>query len=511
MTQQPQNFPQPWQPQPPQQPATQASTHAPSAAIGRTPQPAPQQQQLPTGYGQAPQSQPSANYGQAPASQPSAGYGQAPQPGAPTYGMPFGQQPAAGATAAPAPAGQQVPQLVMPAQPQLPQVGGYVRPASTRNRKLAGTMALLIIGSILAAIATLFALGNGIVGFLLGVLPCTAMLVAAIACYMWLDRWEPEPYSLLGLGFVWGGGIAVVGLFAFQIFESMLGLVPDEFGFAVVQAPVTEEIVKGSFLFLMAYSLRRRELNSLVDYLVYAGFVGLGFAFVEDLLYFARAETPVMTGMMVVMRLWMGIFAHPLFTSMTAFGLYLGRKKGGAWAWLGPIGGLLVAMAFHALWNGSASLGLFGYFGAYVLVMVPTFAAIVWLAIKSRKAEGATVARQLPRMVTEQLVNPYEAAWLGNLEGRSTRRRQAGILGGGKAAAEAVGRFTDAVTELAFLRDRLDKGQTPKLAAEHDDLVLHVMAERQHAMPALRAIVNAPLATTTATPPPPPASQTQGR
>lgn len=484
---QPENFPQPWQTNQPPQPAPPAG---------------PQQ-------GSAPQQQ----WGAPQPDVPQPGYGFAAQQGAPSYGQPFGQPSAAPAPQAMQQAGgpQQPPQLVMPNNPTMPAVGGYHRGASTRNKKLAGTMALLIIGSICAGLATLFALGNGIAGFAMGVLPCTAMLIAAIACYMWLDRWEPEPYSLLGLGFVWGGGIAIVGLLIFQVGEALAGFMPDELFLSVVQAPVTEEIAKGAFLFLMAYSLRRRELNSLVDYLVYAGFVGLGFAFVEDLLYFARADNVVATGMMVVLRLWMGIFAHPLFTSMTAFGLYLGRTKGGMWSWLGPIGGLLVAMLFHGMWNGSASFGLFGYLGAYALIMVPTFAAIVWLAIRSRKAEGATMARQLPRMVNEQLINPYEAAWLGSLEGRSTRRRQAGILAGGKAAGEAVGRFTDAVTELAFLRDRLDKGQSPKLIVEHDDLVLHVIGERQYAMPALRAIVNAPLATTTATPPPPPAQQTMGR
>ena len=32
-----------------------------------------------------------------------------------------------------------------------------------------------------------------------------------VACYLWLDRYEPEPRSLLATGLVWGGFVATAG------------------------------------------------------------------------------------------------------------------------------------------------------------------------------------------------------------------------------------------------------------------------------------------------------------
>ncbi len=41
----------------------------------------------------------------------------------------------------------------------------------------------------------------------------------------------------------------------------------------------------------MMTGVRRNELNSLTDCLVYAGLVGAGFAWLEDILYIANADS----------------------------------------------------------------------------------------------------------------------------------------------------------------------------------------------------------------------------
>ena len=48
--------------------------------------------------------------------------------------------------------------------------------------------------------------------------------------------------------------------------------------------PVTEEASKGLFLLLLLW-WRRAELDGILDGIVYAGMVGIGFAFVENILY----------------------------------------------------------------------------------------------------------------------------------------------------------------------------------------------------------------------------------
>ena len=59
-----------------------------------------------------------------------------------------------------------------------------------------------------------------------------------------------------------------------------------------VAAPLIEEAAKGLFLLVMMTGRRRNELNSLTDCLVYAGLVGAGFAWLEDILYIANGESP---------------------------------------------------------------------------------------------------------------------------------------------------------------------------------------------------------------------------
>ncbi len=85
-----------------------------------------------------------------------------------------------------------------------------------------------------------------------------------------------------------------------------------------VGAPVIEEAAKGAFLLLMMTGRRRNELNSLTDCLVYAGLVGAGFAWLEDILYIAGGETLGDSLLTAALRLIMGPFAHSLFTTMFA-------------------------------------------------------------------------------------------------------------------------------------------------------------------------------------------------
>ena len=92
---------------------------------------------------------------------------------------------------------------------------------------------------------------------------------------------------------------------------------------SVIQAPIIEEAMKGVFLFFMLTGPRRREMHTLVDHLVYAGFVGFGFAYVENLIYFASSESLQSTLFMTVVRTGFNLFGHSFYTSATAVGIYL--------------------------------------------------------------------------------------------------------------------------------------------------------------------------------------------
>ena len=167
-------------------------------------------------------------------------------------------------------------------------------------------------------------------GAVLGFSLSTVAMALVLLCYLWLDRWEPEPPRLLIMAFLWGASVAVL---ISVIFEEVLHTAVEgpgqEPGFTTmaVVAPVVEEAAKGLFLVLMLTGRRRNELNTLTDCLVYAGFTAVGFAWLENIFYIASGESLGASLATAVVRLVIGPFAHPLFTTMTGIGMYYALKK----------------------------------------------------------------------------------------------------------------------------------------------------------------------------------------
>jgi RsiW-degrading membrane proteinase PrsW (M82 family) len=299
--------------------------------------------------------------------------------------------------------------------------------------------------------------GTGI-GFVLSSIAMTVVVLA----YLWLDRWEPEPPRLLILAFVWGASISVVvSMVIGLLITAALGGIPTDtatFGAVAIKAPLIEEAAKALFLVLMMSGRRRNELNTLTDCLVYAGLTAAGFAWLEDILYIAGGENVGASLLTAAMRLIMAPFAHPLFTTMTGIGVYFALNRCSVVAKIGCILiGYLAAVFMHGLWNGSALLGTETYFLVYALWMAPVFGLAIWLAVASRRREQRIVASKLPGMVAAGVVTPNEATWLGSIRTRKAAIAQAARLGG-KPAAKSVRNFAAQVVELAFVRDRIDRG-----------------------------------------------------
>lgn len=170
-----------------------------------------------------------------------------------------------------------------------------------------------------------------------------------------LDRYDPEPAWALMMVFVWGA-LAGCGLAA--PVNTVVGALAGETVATVVSAPISEEIFKGLALWAM-FSLWRREFDGVIDGIIYATFVALGFAAVENVVYYstARLESHDALTATFILRGMVTPWAHPLFTSMTGIGFGLSRESTrGALRWLGPPLGLFVAILLHGLWNGVAAL-----------------------------------------------------------------------------------------------------------------------------------------------------------
>jgi protease PrsW len=335
-------------------------------------------------------------------------------------------------------------------------------PIQKKVRKVGAPLGVLILlgtiaGLIIIALTAFNPVGTGI-GFVLSSIAMTVVVLA----YLWLDRWEPEPPRLLILAFLWGASVSVIIASIIQLVaEAVINPGNTETVSPitiVLGAPLTEEAAKGLFLLLMMTGARRRELNSLTDCLVYAGLVGAGFAWLEDILYIGGGETVGDSLLTAAMRLIMAPFAHSLFTTFFGIGVWFALQRRNALAKAGFILlGYIGAVIMHGLWNGSSLLGIGAYFGVYLLWMVPIFGLVIWLGVASRRKEQRITAEKLPGMVAAGLLTPSEATWLGSIRHRKAAVAQA-ARAGGKPAAKSVKTFAHQVVELAFVRDRIDRG-----------------------------------------------------
>jgi protease PrsW len=345
----------------------------------------------------------------------------------------------------------------------VPHTPQHIVPAFPRKvRKVGVPLAVLIVCGTVAGLIVIGLTAVNPVGTAIGFALSSVAMIGVLFAYLWLDRWEPEPPRLLVFAFLWGASVAVVLASVIQIFfEALINPAATETVSAfsvVVSAPLTEEAAKGLFLLLMMTGRRRNELNSLTDCLVYAGLVGAGFAWLEDILYIGGGETLGESLATAALRLIMAPFAHSLFTTMFGIGVYFALQHRNVGAKVSYILlGYAGAVFMHALWNGSSLLSFGAYLLIYVFWMVPIFALAIVLGVQSRRREQRIVADKLPGMVAAGLVTPNEATWLGSIRNRKGAIGQAARFGG-KPAAKTVRNFAAQVVELAFVRDRIDRG-----------------------------------------------------
>ena len=263
-----------------------------------------------------------------------------------------------------------------------------------------------------------------------GSLALAAVLAAVpvgplVGCFMWLDRYEPEPRSLLVAGLLWGAFVATAAALVFQGIGIAGGT--SERDSLSVLAPVTEEATKGAFLLLLLW-WRRHELDGVLDGIVYAGMVGVGFAFTENILYLAAAYdgtdglgpggTTALTATFVL-RCLISPFAHPFFTAFTGIGVGLAiASRRPVVRVLAPLAGFVVAALLHSAWNTSTLSGTGHFFVVYGTLMLPAFVAVVAFAVYRRRSERPMLAAALQDAADRGLLPATDIPWLVDLRAR---------------------------------------------------------------------------------------------
>jgi hypothetical protein len=170
-----------------------------------------------------------------------------------------------------------------------------------------------------------------------------------------------------------------------------------------------EEASKGVGLLALLIFFRR-YFDDILDGVVYGGVIALGFATVENVMYYGEGLNRAYTEfgltsqalmsflLLFTLRGIMSPFAHVTFTAMTGIGCGISREShNGFVRFIMPVLGYIAAVVLHGIWNGlgiivtifimsmgleptCASLGLggqdvglCGFFTFYLLLEVPLF------------------------------------------------------------------------------------------------------------------------------------------
>ncbi len=169
----------------------------------------------------------------------------------------------------------------------------------------------------------------------------------------WADRYEKEPKRLIVYALLWGAVPAALLSIMLELSVAMPG---DGLLQSIVDAgitgPIIEEVTKGVMLWIL-FTYRRLEFDGVLDGIIYGALVGFGFAMTENLLYFVggRCEGIVTWSFLVSLRQVVFGLNHAFYTAFTGIGFGLARSRPRILQ--GPLilGGLTLAILFHALHN----------------------------------------------------------------------------------------------------------------------------------------------------------------
>ncbi|HEU5000769.1 MAG TPA: PrsW family intramembrane metalloprotease [Lapillicoccus sp.] len=372
--------------------------------------------------------------------------------------------------------------------PSTPQNAPHRNPTARPRLRTVIIGGLVATGFLLSAavLAVEYESGLGLQVTLLAALFAAIPLLVVVPTFLWLDRYEAEPTGLLVLAFAWGAICAPAGaLFlntGIAIAMRLAGAEDPDVLTAVLGAPFIEEGLKG-FGVLLIVLARRREFHGVIDGIVYAGLVGAGFAFSENILYLGREFVEYgQQGLteLFILRCIMGPFAHPLFTVFTGIGLGLAvavmRRP---WSRvLVALGGYFIAALLHGIWNLSAATG--HLIGAYVLFQVPLFLCFIALIVGLRYREGRLIRTYLSQYADAGWLSHQEVAMLSSIPARRQARAWASQQGGRRAVA-SMRAFQDEASDLALLRARMVQGTAERDAALHERALLDALVTHRRA------------------------------
>lgn len=279
----------------------------------------------------------------------------------------------------------------------------------------------------------------------------------------WLDRYEKEPKFLLGGVFIWGvvvagGGAYIlntaVGMGVYALTGSASAA---DFSTTSIAAPFIEETLKGLAV-LIVFLVIRHEFDSILDGIVYAAIVAMGFAAIENVLYIYRNGFQgggwegfwILVFIRVVLVGWM----HPFFTAFTGIGFAVARTNNNQFVKFIAIPvGFMLAVFTHAFHNTFSNL--IGGEGGFIIGLIADYFGyacmlgfIIWMTFHER----SILRRQLVEEVNSGAISQKQY-----LTAVSLFKLPAHLSALTSGTFGATTRFYQALGKLAHKKEQLAK------------------------------------------------------
>lgn len=186
----------------------------------------------------------------------------------------------------------------------------------------------------------------------------TAIVVAYLGFIYWLDRYEREPLWLVLSTFAWGAIGGTCAGCALSVFPSAaaiatFGADTGMFLSTVVVAPLAEEFTKALVFVPLMLS---RHIDNETDGLIYGAATGLGFAALENLMYFAVSSSAEEFFVIVFLRTFFTTLVHCISSALIGMALGWARHRSRTTWPIALLVGYVAAVVCHATWNGLATL-----------------------------------------------------------------------------------------------------------------------------------------------------------
>jgi RsiW-degrading membrane proteinase PrsW (M82 family) len=289
-------------------------------------------------------------------------------------------------------------------------------------------------------------------GVMLALLAAVVPSFVYVGVLYWVDRYEKEPRRLLAAAFLWGAIPAVLLALVVELFFS---LPPDLIGPQALEAvrlglvaPLLQEALKGLVVLFIAWRYRR-ELDNVLDGLIYGALAGFGFAMTGNLLSYVGSFLLWgflgLSGMVIVEGV-VHALDSAVYSAIFGAGLGLGRLAQARWRrWVFPVGGFVLAVLVHTL----HSLLAYSLLGLSAIALISTGAGValivvvvLWSLRRQQHCLWAELRGLVPDDVYRVMVTP----------GARTRMQWQALWRGGVRAWWHTRRLHQLCAELAFKR-----------------------------------------------------------